>query len=292
MTQIRNMIQSPSKDLGDGFVVRRGLPHLSQKTVGPFVFWDHFGPVELKSGHELKVRAHPHIGLATLSYLFSGEIMHRDSLGYEQAITPGAVNWMTAGAGIVHSERTRPAEHVIGQQLEGIQLWIGLPKEEETRQPSFQHYPDESIPEVDIEGQCLKLIAGRYAGKTSPVAVYSPLFYMDTILPAGRELKLPVERGHEGALYIAKGSGQVEDQAIDAHQLVTFKKDAPLVIKSTSDQTRVLFFGGEPFPEPRTIWWNFVSSDKELIEKAIKRWTAGEFPRVINEDEWIPLPDH
>lgn len=283
---IELVINPKEKDLGDDFIVRRSLPDARKRMVGPFIFWDHMGPVKLKGEKELKVRAHPHIGLATITYLFSGFIMHRDSLGNEQEIRPGEVNWMTAGKGIVHSERTRTDEEI---ELEGIQLWLALPLEHEEVNPSFVHQKEKDLPMIEKDGLNLRLIAGSFLEKCSPIPVYSDLFYLKGELNSGSAFEHSLKENQEAAIYIIGGEAEVEGQTFGSHHLIIFKKGSSLNIKAKQD-TKLMIFGGEVFPEGRHIWWNFVSSSKERIEKAKQDWLDGNYDDVINEDEFIPLP--
>jgi redox-sensitive bicupin YhaK (pirin superfamily) len=283
-------------NLGDGFFVRRALPQVGCRAVGPFLFWDHMGPAPLKTGFELVVRQHPHIHLATLTYLFSGAILHRDSLGNECLIRPGAVNWMTAGRGIVHSERSQPSPEMV---LEGIQLWMGLPRGSEDCEPSFEHHPTDTIPDIEpgigVKG---KLIAGEVWGCRSPVSVYSPLFYADVLVEPGAALPLPPEPTWDIGMYVLNGSVSAQggqDQPLktvqEAELLVMPAGSRPTLRAESGSRVRVLLFGGEPFPEKRHMWWNFVSSDKARIEMAKKQWANKEFPLVSDEADFIPLPN-
>lgn len=275
-------------DLGHGMQVRRLLPHQTQRSVGPFVFFDHMGPVILERGDEMVVRAHPHIGLSTLTWLFSGHIMHRDSLGYEQLVSPGEINWMTAGHGIAHSERSegnRPA-----QKLEGIQIWIALPVEYEECEPSFEHYSASQIPKKENSSLRHTLIAGEALGLKSPVKAYSPLFYCQTEFLKPQIFVWPRVSTHETALYVLEGEVVFGEQSFSAGTMLTFEPGEELKIEVLST-AKVLFFGGEPFREPRHIWWNLVSSSRESIEEAKVRWKNDDFGTVINESERIPLPE-
>ena len=287
MTQVANVLKPIVKDLGDGFTVRRAIPQVGKKMVGPFVFWDHFGPLELKEGNEMAVRSHPHIGISTVTYLFSGKILHRDSLGNELAIEPGEVNWMTAGRGIVHSERTEYP----GLKLEGIQLWIALPKDEEDCDPSFQHCKANELPEFKIDGTTFRLIVGSFAGHTSPVKTQSDMFYLTTELKSGNKVKLSVEEKRETAIYVVSGELEVEGKTYGTSDLVCFNLGANCEIKANEDCT-LMVFGGEPYPEERYIDWNFVATSKEKIADAKERWDDRQFPPVVNEDIniYIPLP--
>lgn len=283
------VIPPRERDLGDGMKVRRALPYVHKRMVGPFIFWDHMGPVTINEHFEMLVRSHPHIGLATLTYLLSGEMLHRDSLGNELVIRPREVNWMTAGSGIVHSERASVALGQGGQTLEGIQLWIALPKREEERPASFVHIDRAQLPVLEVGKATWTLIAGEYRGQKSPVPVYSPLFYLESIVPSGYQTEFALSPTHEGALYIAKGEVDVAGQRYGEGHLVVFQLGAKVSFTAVSESD-VLVFGGEPFPEPRHITWNFVSSSKERIEQAKDDWTNQRMGKVPKETDWIPLP--
>jgi redox-sensitive bicupin YhaK (pirin superfamily) len=287
-TSIAMVIEPRVKDLGDGFVVRRLLPHGGKKMVGPFIFWDHMGPVALKDDLELKVRAHPHIGLATITYLFKGMIMHRDSLGNTQPIYPGEVNWMTAGRGIVHSERTKPDQEPI--ELEGIQLWVALPKDQEDCEPDFVHAKEEDLPMLDVEGTQLRLITGEAFGKTSPVPVHSDLFYLNAKSKEASRFSHTFPKDQEGAIYLAKGTIAVEGKTFQEGTMIVFEKGSSFTLDFKQNSEWMLF-GGKPFEEDRHIWWNLVSSDPAKIEAAKRDWKENRFPPVIDETEFTPLPE-
>jgi len=281
----------PLRDLGDGFQVRRALPSRQRRMVGPFIFLDQMGPADLAAGRGLDVRPHPHIGLATVTYLFDGEILHRDSLGEVQPIRPGAVNWMTAGRGIVHSERTAPETRAAGGPLYGIQSWVALPTGEEEAEPSFVHHGAETLPFVqDAEIQA-RVIAGTLFGVTSPVAALSPMIYAEIRLAPGARLRIDAEHV-ERAAYIVSGAVGVAGQqgAFEGAQLVLFRPGSEIVLTAIGE-TRLMLLGGEPFPEKRYIYWNFVSSSAERIEQAKQDWRGRRFPGVPGETEFIPLPD-
>lgn len=293
MKKIDLVIPSREKDLG-GFSVRRVLPYASHRMVGPFIFFDHMGPADFAPGQGMTVRPHPHIHLSTVTYLFEGKIHHRDSLGSDQVIEPGAVNWMTAGHGIVHSERTPDEVKQIGGRLNGIQCWVALPEEVQDTEPSFMHHPSSSLPEFEIDGAKLKLLLGSAFGRQSPVRVYSDLFYLDVILPKGNSLHLPCD-GREGAVYLVNGSVDVEEASLDPYSMAVGNLGEPLTIEA-KETSRLMILGGTPVGE-RYIYWNFVSSNKENLEKAKKAWANGpgnfgsRFPKVIGDDqEFIPLP--
>ena len=285
INQIGIIIEPRKNDLGDGFIVRRLLPFAKKRMVGPFIFWDHMGPVQLGPGHEMKVRAHPHIGLSTLTYLLSGEIMHRDSLGTEQLIKPGEINWMTAGQWISHSERSKP---IAPMTLEGIQVWVALPKEKEDVEPSFNHHKSKDLPFIQLGDLRAYLIAGHYEEHKSPVYTYSPLFYLNAPGKKDQTFKASIPKGHEGAVYVMKGGVNLNGQEYLEGTLICFEGGSiELELSRDSD---LMFFGGQPFPEERFIFWNFVSSSKEKIERAKEKWLSGQFEPVINEIELIPLP--
>jgi hypothetical protein len=288
MSHVEQVIDPQPKDLGDNFVVRRSLPHKDKKMVGPFIFWDHMGPVTLEKGKAMTVRAHPHIGLATITWLFSGEIMHRDSLNNEQPIRPGEVNWMTTGRGIVHSERANASQSPM--TLEGIQLWLALPVAHEGVEPSFFHCKDQDLPKRVENGSVLTLIAGKALGMTSPVPVYSDLFYLQATSGKDAHFSMPLGPNQEGAVYVAKGSVDIEGTTFGQFSLVCFNKGAQ-VTYTARDECQIMLFGGTVFPEPRHLWWNFVASDMNQIEAAKTAWKEGRFPPVIHEHETIPLPE-
>ncbi|MET0312496.1 MAG: pirin family protein [Burkholderiaceae bacterium] len=275
------------KDLGGGFTVRRLLPAANQRAVGPFVFFDHFGPVAEQPGHGHDVRPHPHIGLATVTYLFEGAMMHRDSLGVVQRIEPGAINWMTAGSGIVHSER-KP-EDLLDKAFtnHGLQLWVGLPAEHEEEAPSFSHTAAAEIPEADVEDAKVRVLVGEAFGLRSPVRTYSHTLYLDIRLPAGGKLTLP-SLAKEMALYPVEGSLHLGGEVVAERTMATLAPGAPVELRAEGP-VRLAVVGGDPLGH-RFMWWNFVSSRKERIEQAAKDWDAGRFAPVPGETEFIPLP--
>lgn len=275
-------------DIG-GLEVRRALPTRERKMVGPFIFYDQMGPAILKAGGGLDVRPHPHIGLSTVTYLFDGEIMHRDSLGSEQAIQPGAVNWMTAGSGIVHSERTRADRRDQDNPLFGIQTWIAHPEKHEEVDPAFFHHSKESLPFLDGEGKEVRLIAGSLFGKTSPVKTWSDMFYADAKLEAGASLSLPADY-EERAIAVVTGEIDLRGDKQKEGALLVFKPGDEIHFTATVP-SRVMLLGGEPMDSRRYIWWNFVSSSKERLEQAKEDWKEGRFAKVPGETEFIPLPD-
>jgi hypothetical protein len=286
---IETIIEPRIRDLG-GFQVRRVLPSVRRRHVGPFVFFDHLGPTEFGAGTGLDVRPHPHIGLSTVTYLWEGAILHRDSLGSEQRITPGAVNWMTAGRGIVHSERTPRDERALGQRVHGIQLWAALPLEHEETAPEFQHHPIDALPRLEQDGVRVRLLAGSAFGLVSPVRVYSPLFYADVWLPAGAEIALPLEYAERSA-YLVEGALACGDESVAEPKLLVFHGGIHVRLRAEAD-TRLLLLGGAALEGARLMWWNFVSSSSERIERAKRDWKEERFPLVQGDvEERIPLPD-
>jgi redox-sensitive bicupin YhaK (pirin superfamily) len=284
---IKLLIESRAKDLGN-FAVRRVLPHAQQRLVGPFIFFDHFGPVEFAPSAGVDVRPHPHINLSTVSYLFEGAFLHRDSLGSVQRIEPGAINWMTAGRGIVHSERTPPELRAVGHRLHGLQLWIALPREHEEDPPSFRHYPADSLPTLDRQGANIRLLAGAAYGATSPVLTHSPLCYLDIELQAGAYLSLP-DAYSERAVYVVDGEPELNGQLLVAHQMAVLNPGTAEL--RATQTTRAMFIAGAPLDGGRYMWWNFVSSRKERIEQAKADWQSGRFEPVPGETEFISLPE-
>lgn len=282
-------LKAHTKDLGDGFTVRRLLPAATRKMVGPFIFFDHMGPVNFAPGRAIDVRPHPHIGLATVTYLFEGAIMHRDSLGYEQRITPGDVNWMTAGHGIVHSERSPDDERGKTRGLHGIQTWIALPKNDERTDPAFAHHPASTLPVKQWLNAEMRLIAGTGWGLEAPVKTFSPMFYGAITTSGAAQFDLPPEHA-ERAIYVVDGEVSVGGAAI-APQTVTIFEPGVAVTVNTSSAARIMAFGGAAMDGDRFISWNFVASSKELIEDARSRWREQRFPRVPGETEFIPLPE-
>jgi redox-sensitive bicupin YhaK (pirin superfamily) len=288
-------ISGKAHDLGDGFFVTRLLPQVARRSIGPFVFFDYFGPVDFAPGKGIDVRPHPHIGLATITYLFDGSQMHRDTLGSVQEIKPGDVNWMTAGRGIAHSERTGAEVRAAGHRMHGIQSWIGLPQADEESPPAFQHFCVADLPEREDKGVTLRLIAGTGFGMTSPVKVFSPIFYADARFTSGGALHYGAEH-EERALLIIDGEIQIGggNQDVATHgpaamlalepgEEVTLYADAP---------ARVMLLGGAALEGERHIWWNFVSSSKERIERAKREWKSGQFGTIPGDDkEFIPLPE-
>jgi len=286
---IELVIDSRRRDLG-GFEVGRILPWHQRRMVGPFVFFDHIGPVDFPPGipRTVDVRPHPHIGLSTVTYLFDGEIVHRDSLGYEQPIRPGEVNWMTAGRGITHSERFEKARRE-GDRMHGIQAWVGLPREREEDPPAFAHHAgDADLPTYEYGGLWARLVAGEAYGAKAAVRTHSPLFYVHWRLAAGARAELEA-RYPERAAYIAAGTVDVDGRDYVAGQMLVFAPGAPVMFTATTDAT-VMLLGGETIGE-RYIDWNFVSSSRERIEQAKADWRAGRMKLPVHDDlEFIPLP--
>lgn len=280
------LIEPRPRDLG-GFTVRRVLPSSQRRMVGPFIFFDHIGPAQFPPGKGIQVRPHPHIGLATITYLFDGEIMHRDSLGFVQAIQPGAVNLMTAGRGIVHSERAGDDLDRIST-LHGIQTWIALPDEEEERESAFQHYPAHELPEITIGDVSVRVIMGNAFGQRSPVATFSSTLYLECVMPNGSTMQLPNEYT-DRAVYVVSGSVCIDGQNYSEGIMVVACTGRSVSLEAKED-SRLMVVGGEQLGT-RHIWWNFVSSSRDRIEKAKADWRNGSFDAVPGDDEFIPLPD-
>ena len=279
-----------TRDLGDGFTVRRALPAIERRSVGPFVFFDQMGPVALAPGKGLDVRPHPHIGLATVTYLFEGEILHRDSLGTVQPIRPGDVNWMTAGSGIVHSERTPAELRTAGSRVSGIQLWVGLPSADEEMAPAFVHIGADKLPVMQEDRMRLRVILGDWEGERSPVETRSPMLYADAQLDAGTSLTVPADYA-ERAAYVIDGAIEHDGKAFGAGQLLVFRALADADVTARV-HARVLFLGGEPLDGERHLWWNFVSSRKARLAHAAEDWRDRKFADIPGESEFIPLPDN
>lgn len=280
------VIEPRARDLG-GFTVRRVLPASERRMVGPFIFFDHMGPADFPPGEGIQVRPHPHIGLATVTYLFEGEILHRDSLGFVQPIRAGAVNLMTAGRGIVHSERAGEDLHR-SSTLHGIQSWMALPAEQESREPAFTHYPAADLPEIKRDGATVRVIIGEAWGHISPVTAYSKMQYLECRLPAGTTLPLP-ESGGEQAVYLVEGQVSVNGRVLDGAAMAVAAGGRTLTVEAGRD-SHLMVIGGAPLGR-RHIWWNFVSSSREAIEQARQDWRNGRFDPVPGDSEFIPLPD-
>jgi hypothetical protein len=277
-----------ARDLG-GFEVRRVLPSGQRQMVGPVIFFDQMGPAEFSPGAGIDVRPHPHIGLATVTYLLAGRIVHRDSLGVVQSIEPGDVNWMTAGRGIVHSERSDAELRKGRHKLDGIQIWVALPKAHEETEPDFAHYTAATLPLIEGEGKSVRVVAGSLFGKTSPVKTFLSLFCADAALQAGASFALGAEH-EERAIYLVEGTVEIGGQLFEAGRLLVFSAGDEIAVKAKT-AARILLLGGEPMDGPRHIWWNFVSSSRERIEQAKADWKAQRFPPVPGDAEFIPLPE-
>jgi len=288
MSAIETIIRPRERDLG-GFSVHRVLPAGPRQMVGPFIFFDAMGPATFAPGTGVDVRPHPHVGLATVTWLFEGELLHRDSLGCTQLIRPGEVNWMTAGSGIAHSERT-PLE-IRGRpfRLHGIQSWVALPKGAEETAPEFRHYAASALPELKANGVYLRVIAGTLLGLTSPVRTYSALGYAALELATDARCVLPPEH-EERAVYVVDGSLTADGEAVPAGTLATLQAGQSVELHAAS-ASRCMVLGGEPVDGPRHLWWNFVASSPERLERAKQDWKLGRFPTVPGETEFIPLPD-
>ena len=282
------MLAGHQKDLGGGFLVRRLLPAAARRSVGPFIFFDHFGPSREEPGVNHDVRPHPHIGLATVTYLFEGAMLHQDSIGSHQLIEPGAINWMTAGRGIVHSERRPESLRDTTYVNHGLQLWVALPREAEEAEPSFEHTPAAAIPELQLGGATVRVLVGEAFGQRSPVHTLAPTLYLDIQLPAGDRFELP-PLAPEMALYVVQGELLLDEHAVPTQQMVVLGSES--VSLSASAVTRVVVIGGAPLDGPRHIWWNFVSSRRERIAQAADDWQAQRLGQVPGESEFIPLPE-
>ena len=287
---IELILSGHQKDLGGGFVVRRLLPAAQRRSVGPFIFFDHFGPVTETPDANHDVRPHPHIGLATVTYLFDGAMTHRDSLGTAQDILPGAINWMTSGRGIVHSERKPESLRHTSYNNHGLQLWAALPLAHEEADPAFTHTPAEQIPELTVGGAQVRVLIGSAFGATSPVATFSQTIYLDISLPAGASIDL-APLAPERAVYAVQGDLTVEGESLAACTMATLTPQSTMRV-SAAEAARLVVVGGEPLDAPRHMWWNFVSSRKERIEQAARDWEAGRMGHVPGETEFIPLPEH
>jgi redox-sensitive bicupin YhaK (pirin superfamily) len=290
---LETVILPRTSEIAEGFKVRRALPSSRRRMVGPFIFLDQMGPEILRAGKALDVAPHPHIGLATVTYLFDGEALHRDSLGVRQMIRPGEVNWMTAGRGIAHSERTPEEIRQSGSRIFGLQSWVALPLADEEHDPVFAHHAADELPVIAGEGKRICLIAGSLYGECSPVHTLSELFYADVTLDGGA--RLPVDADHEErAVYIVEGSIEVEREEgiFNDGQLLVFKPGEPITLRATTaSPVRLMLLGGAAMDSPRHIWWNFVSSSRERIEQAKEDWRQGRFAQVPDETEFIPLPE-
>jgi redox-sensitive bicupin YhaK (pirin superfamily) len=285
-TVIALRVDPVAKDLGE-FTVRRALPDKRRQRVGPFIFFDHMGPAEFAPGNGVNVRSHPHIGLATITYLFEGEILHRDSLGCVQPIRPGEVNWMTAGSGIVHSEKVTDAILASGQKLHGIQTWVALPREYEETDARFEHYTAADIPKVSADGVSISVIIGNAYDVTSPVQTASETLYVELKLEAGSTLAVP--EVEELGVYVIAGEVAVDGQSIAPCELAILEDNSVASITATAN-AHVILFGGAKLEGERIVWWNFVSSSRERLEQAKRDWSEGRFGEVPGESDFIPLP--
>jgi len=286
-TSIELVIEPVTKDLGE-FTVDRLLPDKRRQRVGPFIFFDHIGPADFAPGSGVNVRSHPHIGLATVTYLFDGEMLHRDSLGFVQVIRAGAVNWMTAGRGIAHSEKVTEEILASGQRLHGIQVWVALPIESEEIEPRFEHYASEDIPAVDLEGANARVVIGSAYGLTSPVQTESETLYVELQIDAGASVELP--RTEELAVFVIDGDIRIDGQAIPTGSLAVLVNDSTATLEATY-RSHVMLCGGATLPGERILWWNFVSSSRGRMQQAKADWRDGRFDQVPGESDFIPLPD-
>jgi len=284
---VKTLLEPQEKDLG-GFSVRRLLPTRELRAVGPFVFFDHLGPAEFPAGRGIDVRPHPHIGLATVTYVFEGEILHRDSLGNVQPIRPQAINWMTAGRGIVHSERTPPEVRRSAHTLHALQLWVALPEARERMAPSFRHYGADALPLLEEKGRSMRVLIGEAFGARSQVETVSPTVSIEATLQRGAAIPVP-DQVEERAVYVVSGRVSARGTQLPAHTMAVFDQSPRIILKAEED-SRLVIIGGAPVGK-RTIWWNLVASRQELIEEAKEKWRQGEFPDVPGETEFIPLPE-
>lgn len=283
------VVTPTSHDLGM-FEVRRTLPSKARIMVGPFIFVDQFGPAHFDVGQGMDVRPHPHINLATVTYLFEGAIDHRDSLGTYATIRPGALNLMTAGKGIVHSERTPAAERSAGSPISGMQTWLALPDGKEEIDPAFEHVAAEELPQIDGDGVVARVIMGSLWGVTAPTTQHAETIYADIAMEAGASLLIDAQADERGIL-VAMGSASLDGQALETHSLYILQPGVPMTLRASTD-ARVMLLGGEAFKTPRHVWWNFVSSSRDRINQAKDDWRAGRFPIVPGDDkESIPIPE-
>lgn len=289
MSNIDLIIEERPADIGN-FLVGRLLPFRSKRMVGPFIFIDHMGPAHMTPEQNMDIGPHPHIGLSTLTYLFEGSVMHRDSLGTAIEITPGQVNWMTAGKGIVHSERTPERLRSQSKSMHGLQIWVALPAHLENMEPEFYHASEQELPTWEEDGVSYKLIAGEFMGHKSPVPVYSPLYFIEMKCITPQTVAPGKYLTGESGIYILDGSVEAEGSRFEPKQLLV-AKDSAVCEFTMGENTSLYIFGGEPFPEERFIYWNFVATSREKIEEAKTRWQAQEFPKIEGETGYIPLPD-
>lgn len=288
MSQIGLIIEERARDIG-GFLVGRLLPFRKKRMVESFIYLDHMGPVTLPAGERFDIEPHPHIGLSTLTYLFEGSIVHRDSIGTTQEITAGAVNWMSAGRGVVHSERSKSELDNQEKSMHGLQIWVALPKEKEEMEPTFSHIRASELPKWEEGGLKYKLIAGKVFGKESPVPVYSDLFLVELKAKESTVFELDASIKGESGLYILEGSVTACGETIGKGQLMVTKKDNACAFMLEKG-SHIILLGGTPYPEERHIYWNFVATDKTKIESAKERWSNHQFPEIANDEGYVPLP--
>ncbi len=288
-TVVRERIEGQRHDLGDGIVIHRVLPSPSGHAIGPFVFMDHLGPLQLPAAQAMDVRPHPHIGLATVTYLWEGRIEHKDALGNTQIIEPGAVNWMTAGRGIVHSERTADEDRGRAQTMHGLQLWVALPQEHELGAPSFEHTEAAALPQLTVDGASIRVVAGTAYGARSPVSTLSELFYVDAHVPQGKTLRVPDEHVQRAA-YLVEGEMHADDEPLRLGELMVFEPGATVTLHARAD-SHVVLLGGAPLDAPRYLWWNYVASSEAALEEAKHAWREQRYPMVDGDPEFIPLPE-
>ena len=294
LDDIDTLIVPRARDIG-GFEVRRALPAPRRQMVGPFIFFDQIGPAEFLTGQGIDIRPHPHIGLGTVTYLYEGEFQHRDSLGTDQMIHPGAVNWMVAGHGVTHSERTSAATRKGESRLFGIQTWVALPESAEDQPASFEHHGQAALPVLEGEGKHLRLIMGRGWGATAPVSTFSEMFYADVTMQAGAKLPLPDDHEDRG-VYVIQGSISVAGEVFEAGRMMVFRPGDAITLTAGAQGARLVALGGETLNGPRYIWWNFVASSRDKIEAAKVAWAAGDWAHGRfqlppgDDDDFIPLP--
>lgn len=288
-TVIRERMHGHQRDLGDGFMVRRVLPSFHQHAIGPFVLMDHMGPLTLSADKAMDIRPHPHIGLATVTYLWEGRIEHKDGLGNTRIIEPGAVNWMAAGSGIVHSERTAAEDRGKAQAMHGLQLWVALPLTQECAEPTFEHTESSALPPLELDGVSGRVVAGTAYGKRSPVSISSELFYVDAQVPRNKRLHLPTEH-EQRAAYLIDGAMHVGDEAMVPGELVNFEPGMDVALTADTD-THVVLLGGAPLDGPRYIWWNYIASSEAMLEEARVAWREKRYLMVEGDPEFIPLPE-
>ncbi len=291
---IETLIVPRARDIG-AFEVRRALPSQRRQMVGPFIFFDQMGPAEFITDQGMDVRPHPHIGLATVTYLYEGGVVHRDSLGTEMEIQPGAVNWMIAGLGITHSERTAPERRRAGERLFGIQTWVALPEQSEETAPGFEHVEKEQLPFLDAEGKQVRLILGALYGQRAPVKTFSEMFYADAVLAEGARIPLPADHEDRG-IYITQGEVEIAGERFEAGRMMVFRPGDEITI-TACQPSRLMMLGGETLSGPRYIWWNFVASSRDRIEAAKVAWAAGDWAHgrfqlpPSDKDDYVPLPE-